>query len=274
MQAQNITTHNPATGSILKSYPTHSIDAASLKLELAASTQLNWKLTSLNKRTELLRRLARILERDKAGLATLMQAEMGKNISEGRAEIEKCVTCALYYAESGPSYLTHQEIPTEAARSFVAFEPLGTVLAVMPWNFPFWQVFRCAIPAILAGNAVVLKHASNVSGCALEAERIWKEALGERNGLFSAVIIPGNAAMKLIDHPLISAVSFTGSTEVGRQIAAAAGAQLKKCLCHPERCRPRSGRQRLCHLSLGQCWAKLHFCQKIHRRREYFRKFR
>lgn len=177
----------------------------------------------------MLKNLAKVLRKQREALATLMHEEMGKNKEDGIAEIEKCAACADFYADLGPQFLEDREIKTEAARSFVTFEPLGTVLAIMPWNFPFWQAFRCAIPALLAGNTVVLKHASNVTGCALAAEKIFQEASDE-NGLFQVVVIPGDAALDLIGRPEISAVSFTGSTDVGRKIAAVAGVMLKKCV--------------------------------------------
>jgi succinate-semialdehyde dehydrogenase/glutarate-semialdehyde dehydrogenase len=154
---------------------------------------------------------------------------MGKRTEEATAEVEKCAACASYYAENAASLLAPLEVPTEAERSFVSFEPLGPVLAIMPWNFPLWQVVRCAAPALSAGNTVVLKHASNVTGCALALERIFRAATGRENA-FRAILVPGKDALSLVARPEIAAVSLTGSTEVGRQVAAVAGHELKKCV--------------------------------------------
>lgn len=228
MSGKKIETRNPATGSLIAAYSAHSPEQISEILSAATQAQKSWKETTLRERADLMMRLSETLLAAKTDLAALMEKEMGKNQAEAVAEIEKCASCARFYGEKGAAFLSPVEIKTEASRSFVSFEPLGVVFAVMPWNFPFWQVFRCAIPAIMAGNTVVLKHASNVTGCALAAEKIWREASGQP--LFRAVIAPGEAALGLIARPEIAAVSFTGSTAVGKKIASAAAAVLKKCV--------------------------------------------
>jgi len=177
----------------------------------------------------MLRKLANLLERDKAEFAQLIKNEMGKPIAEGLAEIDKCISCANYYIEESAKALAPIEVTTEAKRSYISFEPIGTVLAIMPWNFPFWQAIRCAVPALSAGNAVLLKHASNVTGCALELERLFASATGRRD-LFRTLILPGKEAVKLIARQEIAGVSLTGSTAVGREVAAAAGKAIKKCV--------------------------------------------
>src|ERR1051325_7195805 len=156
-----------------------------------------------------------------------MTREMGKPLEQGRSEIEKCAVCCEYFAEHAEHFLSPDEYHTDASRSYVAFQPLGTLLAIMPWNFPFWQVFRAAAPALMAGNAVVLKHASNVCGCALAIESIFHEA-GLPADLFPVVLISSRRVAELIAHPAIAAVTLTGSTEAGRSVAATAGAHLKK----------------------------------------------
>lgn len=228
MSGKKIETHNPADGSLIASYPVHTPEQISEILGRAAQAQKAWKETPIKERAGLMMRLSEALLAAKPELAGLMGKEMGKIQSEAEAEIEKCASCARFYAENGPGFLATIDIKTEASHSFVSFEPLGVVFAVMPWNFPFWQAFRCAIPAILAGNAVVLKHASNVTGCALAIEKIFRRITDQP--LLQAVIAPGEAALALISKPEIAAVSFTGSTAVGKKIAAEAAANLKKCV--------------------------------------------
>ena len=156
-----------------------------------------------------------------------MAREMGKPIREGQSEIEKCAKLCSYYAERGPGFLRPEPIETEASTSYVAFEPLGVLLAIMPWNFPFWQVFRCAVPALLAGNAVLLKHASNVCGCAAATELLFRQAEFPEN-LFSALFLSSEDVLSLIDDDNVAAVTLTGSPRAGRQVAARAGQNLKK----------------------------------------------
>jgi len=229
MASNTIRTVDPATGETLATYPIHAPVQLDDIFAAAAAAFAEWRHEPLSDRSEGLKKLASLLERDRDQLVELMRKEMGKLPEEGKGEIDKCAACCRYYAETGPQFLSVKEIKTEAARSYVAFEPIGTVLAIMPWNFPFWQVFRCLAPSLLAGNTVVLKHASNVSGCALEIERLVAEAF-ERDDLFQVVLAPGKAALELIRRPEVRGVSFTGSTPVGREIAAEAGRALKKAV--------------------------------------------
>ena len=224
-----IRTFNPSTGAPLTEYAVHSSEQI---LEIFRHSRREfqaWRRTTMEERAQALRGLATALRAEKHALAGLMRAEMGKLESEAVAEVEKCAAGADYYADNAARHLAPLETPTEAHRAFVSFEPLGTVLAIMPWNFPFWQAVRCAAPAIAAGNTVVLKHASNVTGCALALERLFRTATG-REHLFRAVLVPGKDAIGLIARPEVAAVSLTGSTDVGRQVAAVAGHELKKCV--------------------------------------------
>src|SRR5574338_1435201 len=156
-----------------------------------------------------------------------MTMEMGKPIAQSKAEVEKCAWVCDYYADNAEQFLSDEIIKTDASRSFVTFQPLGVVLAVMPWNFPFWQVFRFAAPALMAGNGAVLKHASNVPGCALAIEEIFRHA-GFPNDLFRTLMIGTEQVPAVIEHPLVKAVSLTGSAAAGRAVARIAGASLKK----------------------------------------------
>jgi succinate-semialdehyde dehydrogenase/glutarate-semialdehyde dehydrogenase len=218
---------DPATGRTLAEYPVTPPGAVEARLAACAATQIVWRDTPLTRRAEPLRALAAELRRDRAALAALATAEMGKPVAQAEAEVEKCAWCCEHLAEHGPAWLADQPVATDARDSRVCFEPLGVVLAVMPWNFPFWQVVRAAAPALLAGNTVVLKHASNVPGCALALERAFGAA-GFPPGAFTALLIPGAAAEALLDDPRIAAATLTGSEPAGRAVAARAGAALKK----------------------------------------------
>jgi len=183
--------------------------------------------TTFADRRTLMENAARYL-RDHAGeFAATITREMGKPIAEARAEIAKCATCCDYYAANAERLLADEPTPSNATESYVAYRPLGVVLAVMPWNFPFWQVFRFAAPALMAGNVAVLKHATNVTRCALEIERVFRAA-GFPAGVFATVIVPGREVEKLIDDPRIAAVTLTGSEAAGVSVATAAGRNLKK----------------------------------------------
>jgi succinate-semialdehyde dehydrogenase/glutarate-semialdehyde dehydrogenase len=227
--SNSIQTIDPSTQKMLQEYLTHTPEQLERILKNAASGFQEWKRSSMPKRQQLLRNLATGLRREQQALAELMRAEMGKRIDEGMAEVEKCATAADYYAENGAKFLENMSITSDATKSYVAFEPIGTVLAIMPWNFPFWQAVRCLAPALMAGNTILLKHASNVTGCSLALERIVQEASG-RKDLFQSVLLKGAAALPFIARKEISAVSFTGSTDAGRAIAEAAGKALKKCV--------------------------------------------
>ncbi|MDE1920799.1 MAG: NAD-dependent succinate-semialdehyde dehydrogenase [Candidatus Omnitrophica bacterium] len=223
----NMQTIDPTTGRKIKSYadlPFSKIDGI---LERAMKSSSLWRGLSFQERIPMMRKAAVLLRTDKDDFARLMALEMGKPFSQGQGEIEKCALVCEFYAQHAETFLAKEHIKTEATKSFVTYDPLGIILAIMPWNFPFWQVFRCAAPALMAGNAVILKHASNVCGCALAIENIFHRA-GFPPSLFSNVFIPGKEVKGLIEHPLISAVSLTGSTQAGKSVACVAGSVLKK----------------------------------------------
>ena len=218
---------NPATGEKLADYPLISPEEAARAIEAAHETFLEWRRTAPAERADRLRAAARTLRSEVQELAVLMAREMGKPVREGRAEIEKCALACEYYAEHGEAFLRPEPVETDARRSYVAFRPLGVILAIMPWNFPFWQVFRFAAPALMAGNVGILKHASNVPGCALAIDRILREA-GFPEHAFTTLLIDTEHVGSMIEHPLVRAVTLTGSTRAGKAVAAQAGAVVKK----------------------------------------------
>jgi succinate-semialdehyde dehydrogenase/glutarate-semialdehyde dehydrogenase len=218
---------NPATGETIRTYAEMSPEEAAAAVAQAHQTWLEWRKTSFTERATPMKRAAGILRQRKGELAKLMALEMGKPLKQGIAEAEKCAWVCDHYADCAEAYLAPNVIPTEAAKSYVAFEPLGVVLAVMPWNFPLWQVYRFAAPALMAGNTGVLKHASNVSGCALAIEEIFAQA-GFPPGAFRTLLIGTAQVRAVIEHPLVRAVTLTGSTPAGKAVASQAGAVLKK----------------------------------------------
>lgn len=218
---------NPATDQWIASYPELSDDAVQSLLVAADEAFGSWRRTELDHRAARLRQTALVLRRHQADYAKLMANEMGKPVAQGRAEIEKCAWVCEYYADHGARFLAPEIIASDASKSYVAFQPLGVVLAIMPWNFPFWQVFRFAVPALMAGNAAVLKHAANVSGCALAIESVFHQA-GFPAPLFRALLMGSARLPAIVQNPLIKAVTLTGSTPAGRAVAALAGAVLKK----------------------------------------------
>jgi succinate-semialdehyde dehydrogenase/glutarate-semialdehyde dehydrogenase len=218
---------NPATGQLLESY--EEIDAAAVeaRLDRAAEAQPRFAFRTLASRNGILERVAELLEERVGDYARLMTLEMGKPIGAAEAEVRKCARVCRWYAENSARLLADQMVGTEARQSYVRFEPLGVVLAVMPWNFPFWQVFRFAAPALAAGNAGLLKHASNVSGCALAIEEVIRDA-GAPEGIFQSLLLPSSRVEALIRDPRVRAVTLTGSEPAGRAVAATAGENLKK----------------------------------------------
>ncbi|MDE2223287.1 MAG: NAD-dependent succinate-semialdehyde dehydrogenase [Candidatus Omnitrophica bacterium] len=220
-------TIDPTTGKKIKSYPEFSLSKINGILNRAEKSFQAWRGLSFKERGEKMKKAAALLRGNKDRYARLMAQEMGKPLPQGRGEIEKCALVCDFYAGQAETYLAAEKIITEARESFVMYEPLGIVLAVMPWNFPFWQVFRCAAPTLMAGNGIVLKHASNVCGCAQAIEQIFKEA-GFPPNLFSNVFLANDKVKDLIAHPLVRAVSLTGSTGAGRSVGSAAGWAIKK----------------------------------------------
>lgn len=223
----SIATTNPATGETIKTFAPHSAAEIESKLAVAASAYSAARLTSFAYRAERMLAAAAILENDKRRIGELMTLEMGKPINAAIAEAEKCATACRYYAENAESILADREIDVGADRAWVAYQPIGAVLAVMPWNFPLWQVFRFAAPALMAGNVGVLKHASNVPQCALEIEEIFLRA-GFESGAFQTLLIGSEAVADVIADPRIAAVTITGSEGAGRSVAEHAGRHLKK----------------------------------------------
>jgi succinate-semialdehyde dehydrogenase / glutarate-semialdehyde dehydrogenase len=218
---------NPADGRLVQEYPETAREEVAAILRDAHAAFLEWREASFATRAAPMRRAGALLRERRDELARLMAVEMGKPLAQGRAEAEKCASVCDYYAETAERFLAPEEIATDAARSYVAFTPLGVVLAVMPWNFPLWQVFRFAAPALMAGNAGVLKHAGNVSGCALAIERIFHDA-GIPRPLFRTLLVPSGRVSEIIEAAEVTAVTLTGSTPAGQAVAARAGALLKK----------------------------------------------
>jgi succinate-semialdehyde dehydrogenase / glutarate-semialdehyde dehydrogenase len=217
---------DPSTGETIATYEPHDDDAVDLRLGRAWEGYLGWRGTSFDERGELLRAAADELEKRRGDLAELMVREMGKTITAAEAEVDKCVKVCHYEADHGEANLAHDVVETEAASSYVRFDPLGPLLAVMPWNFPLWQVFRALAPATMAGNTVLLKHASNVPGTALAIEEIMTAA-GAPEGVFTTLLIGSSAVEGVIADPRVRAVTITGSVPAGRKVAAAAGEHLK-----------------------------------------------
>lgn len=220
---------DPATGKLIAQYEQHTdknIDAA---LNKAVDTYEDWRKMSFTKRGAILKKIAKEIRKEKNNLIALAASEMGKPIQQGQYEVEKCASTLEFYAERGAAFLKDEIVKTDANKSYVSYQPLGAVLAVMPWNFPYWQVFRAFSPTAMAGNVMILKHASNVSGCALAIEKIINKA-GAPVGLFQTLLISADRVEGLIDDNRIAAVTLTGSTAAGRKVAAAAGRNLKKAV--------------------------------------------
>jgi succinate-semialdehyde dehydrogenase/glutarate-semialdehyde dehydrogenase len=220
---------NPATGKIVETYESHSDKGVEKIINATDKFWHQWRTTSFSHRAIFMQNISSLLRTRKEELARLMALEMGKVLKEGISEIEKCAWVCDYYAQNAESFLENEFIETEAFRSFVSYQPLGTILAVMPWNFPFWQVFRFLAPTLMAGNTAVLKHASNVPGCAIAIEDLFREA-GFPENVFRTLLIGSNQVENVIRHPAIKAVSLTGSTPAGKSVAAIAGNELKKCV--------------------------------------------
>ncbi|HYA39204.1 MAG TPA: NAD-dependent succinate-semialdehyde dehydrogenase [Candidatus Methylomirabilis sp.] len=220
-------TINPATGERLKSFDLWNEGQIEAALTETAAARAAWQATPFVERARLFRSAAAELRHNISHYARLITLEMGKIIKESRAEIEKCAWGCEFYAERAEDLLQDEPVETDAGVSYVAYLPLGTVLAVMPWNFPFWQVFRFAAPALMAGNTALLKHASNVPQCALAIEAVFRQA-GFPPGVFRTLMISAAQAEMLIADPRIHAVTLTGSEVAGRKVAAAAGSHLKK----------------------------------------------
>jgi len=220
---------DPASGEKLRDYPEWDTTRLDRALDLAQAATPRWGSLEVGERCKKLRELAQVLERHRDEYAEIMSREMGKVMAEARAEVEKCAGACEYYADEAPRMLADLVVGTDARRSLVAYQPLGVVLAIMPWNFPFWQVIRAAAPALAAGNAMVLKHADNVPGCAMALDQAFQEA-GFPTGVFQTLMISIPAVDESIRDPRIQAVTLTGSEKAGMVVGKTAGEMLKKCV--------------------------------------------
>lgn len=224
-----ISSVNPATGEVLKEFKPLTPAEITERLQKAERAFAQFRLTSPRERAQKLARAAEIIEAQLPELARLMTLEMGKTLQAATDEAKKCATACRYYVEHGEAFLKPDPVETEGFEAYILPQPLGPVLAVMPWNFPFWQVFRFAAPALMLGNVGLLKHASNVPQCALAIERIFREA-GFADGVFQTLLIGSDAVDSVIVSPYVRAVTLTGSEGAGRSVARTAGAHLKKCV--------------------------------------------
>ena len=224
-----IKTVNPATGEVIASYDELSDSELDAKVTAATKAFAAWRQLGFEKRSALMKNAAKVLRRDATALARLITLEMGKPVKESRSEIEKCAWVCDWYADNAARLLEPEAAPTDAKKSYVRFDPLGVVLAVMPWNFPFWQVFRFAAPTLMAGNVGMLKHAESSMGCALAIEGVFRNA-GFPEGTFTALLLRRGRIDALIRDPRVMGVSLTGSVEAGRAVGGAAGAALKPCV--------------------------------------------
>ncbi|MDD4373842.1 MAG: NAD-dependent succinate-semialdehyde dehydrogenase [Bacteroidales bacterium] len=220
---------NPFTGNLIESYPEHSDREVEIIIENQSSRFKNWKKTDLNDRSKIIAQLGKILQKEQNNLARLITSEMGKPITESLAEVAKCAWLCEFYAENGAAMLQNNTIKTEAYSSYISFEPIGIIFAIMPWNFPLWQALRFAVPTILAGNVVLLKHAPNVSGTSLKLESIFQEA-GFPENVFRSILIQADRSEYIIKHKSIRGVTITGSAKAGSSVASLSGKYLKKCV--------------------------------------------
>ena len=218
---------NPATGEVVDTVAEASWEEASARIDEASEAFETWRARPIEERAAVLRAAAALLRERASDHAALMAREMGKPITQGRAELDKCAWLCEHVADTGPAVLEPRPVDTDASRSWVSFQPLGPVLAIMPWNFPFWQVFRFAAPSLLVGNTAVLKHASNVPGTALAIEQVLRDA-GLPPGVFATVLAGSELVSRMIAHRSIAAVTLTGSVPAGRAVARVAGENLKK----------------------------------------------
>ena len=220
---------SPNNGQKIREFAEDSPEDIQRKLAKAHRAFENWRRYELTERISILAPLESILLQTKQESARLISEEMGKPIKQSIAEVEKCAFLCKNYLEAAPKLLEMRTVKTEASKSFVSFSPLGTILGIMPWNFPFWQVFRFALPALIVGNSAVLKHSSNVSGCSLLIEKLFQKLSGPQD-LFQSLIVKSDQIEAIIKDPRIQAVSLTGSSAAGRKVAATAGSVLKKCV--------------------------------------------
>lgn len=218
---------NPATGKEIKQYPVDEDSVVRYKLAQAQKGFESWSHVSVRQRSAYLKSLSDYLQKNKKEMAEIATAEMGKPYVQSISELEKCADTLAYYAENGPRFLNREPVEMGKHKSFVSFQPLGVVLAIMPWNFPYWQVFRAMGPILMSGNSMLLKHASNVTGCALAIEKSVQEA-GLPENLFQTLVLPSSKVEPVIASSVVQAITFTGSTTAGAKVAAQAASHLKK----------------------------------------------
>jgi len=224
MQLRSI---NPYDGTLLNTYEGHSKDQIEQKIQATYQAYLNWRDTSFGERKKCMHRAAEELLSNKKLYSETITLEMGKTIGESVSEVEKCAKVCKYYADKAENFLKDEPLDTPNGEAYIHYNPIGTVLAVMPWNFPFWQVFRFAAPALMAGNTGLLKHASNVPWCALSIQQVFENA-GFPKDIFNTLLISSGDVKKVIEHPLVAAVTLTGSELAGKSVASLAGNQIKK----------------------------------------------
>jgi len=222
-------TINPTNGQKIKTYSEYPAPKVEEMIQQAHKSYNVWRRLSFEERGGLMKKAAQVLRANQDTYARLITQEMGKPLTQSKGEIEKCAWVCEFYADQAQNYLAPEQIRGDASESFVCFEPMGIIFAVMPWNFPFWQVFRAAAPTLMAGNAMVLKHASNVCGSALAIEDVFTKA-GFPKGLFGTILLSNQKAGDLIEHPLVRAVTLTGSTGAGKSVASRAGGVIKKAV--------------------------------------------
>lgn len=220
---------NPVTGEVNRLFEAHTVKGVEKIINSVDKRWHRWSKSSFYQRSQLMQNLAILLKSKKDELARLMALEMGKVIKEGVSEIEKCAWVCDYFADNAENFLSKEFISTEFTKSYISYQPLGTILAIMPWNYPFWQVFRFIAPTLMAGNSVVLKHSRNVPGCARAIEELINEA-GFPESVFRVLMIGSDLVEDVIRHPAVKGISMTGSTEAGKSVAAVAGSVLKKCV--------------------------------------------
>ncbi|GAB3811002.1 NAD-dependent succinate-semialdehyde dehydrogenase [Pontibacter rugosus] len=222
-----IETLNPATGELIKKFEAHTAEEVKHKIDLAEEAFQSWRNSSFEERAKHMEKQADILENEAEKYGRIISLEMGKPLKSAIAEVKKCATVCRYYAENAASFMADEEIASGASRSLISYEPLGVVLAIMPWNFPFWQVYRFLAPALMAGNVGLLKHASNVPQCALAIEEIVRHA-GFPDNVFQSLLIGSKEVDAVIGHPHVKAVTLTGSELAGSKVAEKAGQEIKK----------------------------------------------
>ena len=218
---------HPFDQSVIETFPTMNSAAVAVKLGIASKAFQEWRKTSISERSKLMLNVASIIREKKDEYARVITLEMGKLLSEAKAEVEKSATACEYFATNAEEFLKDQSISTEAKQSFVAFQPIGAVLAIMPWNFPFWQVFRFAAPALMAGNVGLLKHAPNVTRCSLMIEKLFLDA-GFPSGVFQSLVVEVGLVEKIIVSDIVQGVALTGSEAAGSQVASLAGKNIKR----------------------------------------------